>query len=391
MTAHDDSELFESLTPDELTKFRRALKRWYDRRARDLPWRRTGEPYRIWISEIMLQQTTVVAVIPYFERFLQRFPDIHALAAADESEVLKLWEGLGYYSRARNIHRAAKQLVDERDGEFPATVEELVALPGIGRYTAGAIVSFAFNRPAPIVEANTLRLYSRLLALEEDPRSTRGQRTLWAFAEHLLPRRNAGPFNQALMELGSQTCTPTEPDCAHCPARTICRAFASGQQNDIPVAAKRPDITTVFEASVAVRSGDRYLLRQNPEGQRWAGLWDFLRFPIDDPGRHLPARGLKLSTRLPAGLVRLLETESRQLAGVDVTLDRFLTEIRHSVTRFRIQLQCFVAEALITQPEPTDGVAWVTVDEFPDYPLSVTGRKLAKLLEERPASLNENT
>ena len=380
MTSRDATELFDPISRDDLTRFRRALRGWYGRRARDLPWRRTGAPYPIWISEIMLQQTTVAAVIPYFERFLTQFPDIHTLAAADESEVLKLWEGLGYYSRARNIHRAAKQLASERDGVFPENVDELVALPGIGRYTAGAIMSFAFNRPAPIVEANTLRLYSRLLALEEDPRSTRGQRILWSFAEHLLPRSNAGEFNQALMELGSQTCTPTAPDCPHCPARKVCRAFNNGLQNEIPVAAKRPEITTVFEAAIAVRCGDQYLLRQNPEGQRWAGLWDFVRFPIPDAEQQLPAAGLKSSKQLPARLVRSLESESQKLVATDIAVDRFLGEIRHSVTRFRIHLQCFLAESPAAKIVPADNIAWVTVDEFPGYPLSVTGRKLASIV-----------
>lgn len=380
MTGRDDPELFDPVSRDELTRFRRALRGWYSRRARDLPWRRTGDPYRIWISEIMLQQTTVAAVVPYFERFLKRFTDIHALADADESEVLRLWEGLGYYSRGRNIHRTAQQLVAERDGVFPETVDELVALPGIGRYTAGAIMSFAFNRPAPIVEANTLRLYSRLLALQDDPRSTRGQRILWSFAEHLLPQRNAGPFNQALMELGSQVCTPTDPDCPHCPARHVCRAFASGLQTDIPVAAKRPEVTTVVEAAVAVKSGDRYLLRQYPAGQRWAGLWDFLRFPIDSVAGHIPESGLKPGGRLPVALVRTLESESRELSGVEVRLDQFLTEIRHSVTRYRILLQCFLADSDVAAADSAGGFVWVTADEFSAYPLSVTGRKLARLV-----------
>lgn len=381
MTRQPEDATFEPLSSDELTKFRRALGSWYQRRARDLPWRRTGDPYRIWISEIMLQQTTVAAVVPYFERFLARFPDITELAAADENDLLRLWEGLGYYSRARNIHRAARQLVEERDGVFPETVEELLELPGIGRYTAGAIVSFAFDRPAPIVEANTLRLYSRLLALEEDPRSTRGQRTLWAFAEHLLPRRSAGRFNQALMELGSQVCTPSEPACPKCPARSVCRAFAADRQSEIPLPPRRQEITPLIEAVVAVRSGDHYLLRRNPEGQRWAGLWDFLRFPIDDAESHVPAAGLKPGRPVPAALTRTIECAAREMSGIDIRLTRFLTEIRHSVTRYRIRLQCFLAETDAPAESTVEGTEWVSPQSFSDYPLSVTGRKLARLVE----------
>ncbi len=381
MTKSLQGDLFEPFSRDVLTKLRRSLRSWYRRRARDLPWRRTGDAYRIWISEIMLQQTTVAAVVPYFERFLDRFPDIRELAAADEADVLRLWEGLGYYSRARNIHRSARQVVAEYDGVFPETVDELVKLPGIGRYTAGAIVSFAYDRPASIVEANTLRLYSRLLAFEDDPRTTRGQRVLWAFAEHLLPRRSAGEFNQALMELGSQVCTPTEPECPKCPARSVCRAFAAGRQADIPVAAPRQEITAIVEASIAVRSGSRYLLRRHPEGQRWAGLWDFPRFPIEDAGRHIPDSGLVSTRPVPSRLARQLENASKDMTGIEIRVDRFLTELRHGVTRYRIRLHCFLAEADVTVDRTANGLEWVHPEAFSEYPLSVTGRKLARLLE----------
>ena len=265
------------------------------------------------------------------------------------------------------------------DGMF--TVDELIKLPGIGRYTAGAIVSFAFDRPAPIVEANTLRLYSRLLALDENPRSTHGQRVLWAFAEHLLPRRSAGEFNQALMELGSQVCTPTEPECPKCPARSVCRAFAAGRQSEIPVAAPRQQITAIVEAAVAVRSGDQYLLRRNPEGQRWAGMWDFLRFPIEDADRHIPESGLDSTRPVPSRLARQLERTSQDMAGIEIRANRFLTELRHGVTRYRIRLQCFLAETDASANRMADGFQWVHPDAFSDYPLSVTGRKLARLLE----------
>jgi A/G-specific adenine glycosylase len=227
--------------PDEL---RARLLTWYDAHRRGLPWRAErgarADPYRVWISEIMLQQTTVAAVVPYFERFLARFPTVGELADASEDEVLRQWEGLGYYSRARNIHKTAKLIVAERRGRFPDEVEQLIRLPGIGRYTAGAIASFAFDRPAPIVEANTLRLYCRLTGYAGDPRSAAGQRLLWEFAERVLPRRSPGRFNHALMELGATHCTPAEPDCPRCPVRSCCRAFAEGSQASIPRPASRP-------------------------------------------------------------------------------------------------------------------------------------------------------
>lgn len=221
-----------------LHRLRVALRRWHVGNGRDLPWRNCRDPYKVWISEIMLQQTTVAAVKPYFERFLKRFPNIAALAAADEADVLRLWEGLGYYSRARNLRKGAQAIV-ANGGVFPDSVEELLPLPGIGRYTAGAIVSFAFDRPAPILEANTLRLYCRLLGFRDDPRSAAGQRVLWSFAEQLVPTKSPGEFNQALMDLGATVCTPTEPHCDECPVASYCRALAEQAQSKIP-AAKPP-------------------------------------------------------------------------------------------------------------------------------------------------------
>ncbi|RPI90021.1 MAG: A/G-specific adenine glycosylase, partial [Planctomycetaceae bacterium] len=182
----------------------------------------------------MLQQTTVVAVVPYFQRFLARFPTVADLATADQHDVLQLWEGLGYYSRARNLHRAAQALVERHAGVFPRDAEQLQSLPGIGRYTAGAIASFAFDLPAPIVEANTLRLYCRLLGYEDDPRSATGQRLLWSFAEQVLPPKNPGEINQALMELGATVCTPVAPGCEECPLAELCVARARGLQVKIP-------------------------------------------------------------------------------------------------------------------------------------------------------------
>lgn len=350
-----------------LQRLRRNLKAWYARHARDLPWRRTQDPYRIWISEIMLQQTTVAAVVPYFERFLQRFPTVHALAAAPESDVLRLWEGLGYYSRARNIHKTAQRIVAERGGEFPSEVEELHALPGIGRYTAGAIASFAFDRRAPIVEANTLRLYTRLIGYRGDPRSGEGQRLLWEFAERVLPRKSPGLFNQALMELGATLCMPSEPSCSICPLKSCCVAFAEGAQAEIPQPQNRAAITEVTEATVAVWKGDAYLLRQRQHGERWAGLWDFPRFEITAPDGLHPRR---------------LAKELSTLTGIDANIGPQLTQLRHGVTRFRITLHCFLAEHRHGTPLG-DHIRWVRPDDFAAYPFSKTGRKFANLLHRR--------
>ena len=352
-----------------LRRFRSALRRWHAHGGRDLPWRNCRDPYKVWISEIMLQQTTVAAVKPYFERFLKRFPNVAALAAADEADVLRLWEGLGYYSRARNLRKGAQAIVAS-GSVFPESVDELLLLPGIGRYTAGAIVSFAFDRPAPILEANTLRLYCRLLGFRDDPRSTAGQRVLWSFAEKLVPTKSPGELNQALMDLGATVCTPTDPRCDECPVAACCRALAEQAQAKIPVPARRPEITETHEAYVAIESSGRYLIYRRPEGQRWAGLWDFPRFELEGP-----------VTKLDRKMRSYLERQIAAEFGPRVTISERLAQFKHSVTRFRISLDCWRAEASdhndLTTTNPT---AWITPSEFESYPFSTTGRQLAELL-----------
>ena len=228
---------------------------------------------------------------------MKTFPTIETLARADEHEVLRLWEGLGYYRRARQLHQAAKIIVAEHGGRFPRDPQVVRRLPGIGRYTAGAILSIAFDAREPILEANTLRLLSRLLAYAGDPRSTEGQRLLWAMAEILLPRRGAGRFNQALMELGSEVCTARSPRCDVCPLAVLCRANQQGRQQEIPPPKTKRPVEAVREAAVLVRRRGRVLLLRWPEGRRWAGLWDFPRFPIDaeQPAAIAPRTGGKRS------------------------------------------------------------------------------------------------
>jgi A/G-specific adenine glycosylase len=366
-------------------RLRRELIRWYAEAARPLPWRGTRDPYAIWISEIMLQQTTVAAVQPYFRRFLEAFPNVAALADADETSVLKLWQGLGYYSRARNLRAAARRVVDEFGGRFPETVDELRSLPGIGRYTAGAIVSFAYDRPAPIVEANTLRLYARLMGFGEDPRSTAGADLLWSFAERILPSEDAGNFNQALMELGSQVCRPAAPDCPICPIcplKTVCRAFEEGRQAEIPLAKKATVFEDVVEHTVVVRRGDeKYLLMRWQPGERWAGLWDFVRFGTDRLGAAVGN-----TSRGPDG--DTLARAVREVAGVTVRAGEPFHELKHGVTRFRIRLVCHSAEHVSGDASAGEReFAWVSARDFADYPLSTSARKVADVVRGREGGL----
>jgi len=341
---------------------------WFQRSARDLPWRRTRDPYAVWVSEIMLQQTQVATVEPYFERFLAAFPDLAALAAADEDEVLRRWEGLGYYRRARQMHRAARKIARDHGGRFPRHAATLRALPGIGRYTAGAIVSIAFDAPEPILEANSTRVLSRLLAYREDPSRAPGRQLLWSFAEALVPRRNAGKFNQALMELGSVVCLPRSPRCDQCPVRRLCPTREAGAQDAIPSPAKKTRYDERHEAAVVVRRGDRVLVRRCRPDERWAGLWDFPRFAV--AARRDPARRRELIDKV------------RELTGILIEPGERIARIRHAVTRFRINLTCHEA-AYVSGEQPASGdgsLRWVMPAELERLPLSVTGRRIGRLL-----------
>ncbi|MFV0446715.1 MAG: A/G-specific adenine glycosylase [Planctomycetaceae bacterium] len=367
----------DRITASWLRSLRTKLRRWHRQHGRELPWRR-AEAYRVWISEIMLQQTTVAAVVPYFERFLAAFPTVESLAAASEQQVLRQWEGLGYYSRARNLHAAAKRLVRDHAGQLPRNVEELLSLPGIGRYTAGAIASFAYDVPAPIVEANTLRLYSRLLDYDGDPRSKSGQDLLWTFAAKLLPRSLAGDFNQALTDLGAMVCTPNSPSCPSCPLLTHCGAAQSGRVDEIPRPTRRVELTDISECAVVVEHGRKYLLRRCAVGERWAGLWDFPRFALS-PETHRGRRTGRTASAIPQTMQHEVEVAVARLTNCEVAVTGRLGELRHGVTRYRITLQC-IAGRLRQQSSVAlpDGVQWFARDQLADLPLSTTGRKIVR-------------
>ncbi len=352
-------------------QFRRRLTAWFDKHARDLPWRRSRDPYAIWLSEIMLQQTQVATVKPYFERFLGALPTIEALARAEEQQVLRLWEGLGYYRRARQLHKAAQVIQAEHGGMFPRDREVVRRLPGIGRYTAGAILSIAFDAREPILEANTFRLFSRLLALRGSPKPTEDERVLWAMAEAVLPRREVGRFNQALMELGSTVCTPRSPQCSECPAATMCRTNAEGLQERIPMPKAKPAFVQRREVAVVVRRRGGVLLVRCAEGQRWAGLWDFPRFEVHSEG--------------PAALSDEIRENVRRLTGLVVEPGRRLTTFKHGVTRYRITLDCFEARCVPGAGRGSSALEtrWIPLDELDRYPLSTTGRKLAEWIGSR--------
>jgi A/G-specific adenine glycosylase len=268
------------------------LLRWYRQNRRALPWRGRRDPYFIWLSEAMLQQTQVATVVPYYERFLERFPTIERLAAAPLDDVLRLWAGLGYYARARNLHAAARRIVADHGGKLPDTVEELRKLPGFGPYTAGAVASIAFGRRAAVVDGNVARVLARLHAIRSDVRAPATRSRLWRLAESLLPRRSCGDFNQAMMELGATLCTPAIPRCGRCPLRTECRAFRLGAADRLPVVAARPRVRRETHVVAAITRAGRWLFVRRPRRGLWGGLWELPTAPSRSTASLAVARRL---------------------------------------------------------------------------------------------------
>ncbi|MFO0958178.1 MAG: A/G-specific adenine glycosylase [Isosphaeraceae bacterium] len=355
--------------PAWIAAIRRELVSWYDRGHRELPWRADRDPYRILVSEMMLVQTTVAAVVPFFGRFLARFPDVAALAAADEEAVLKAWEGLGYYRRARQLHQAARAIVELHGGVVPDDPEALRALPGVGRYMAGAVLSLAFDRPAPIVEANTRRVLARLAAWNGELSATDSQARLWELAEALVPPERAGAFNQAMMELGATVCTPREPSCLICPIASACLARAGGLQDALPKVAARPAPTAVEEACAVVERGARWLMVRRAPGNLWAGFWEF---PTLHRGGADPAgRSFGEPTGFDEGIERL--------TGVRIRGGQELATVRFTVTRYRVTLTAIGAEGLDEATRPGPGLveaAWFLPSSLDGLTLGSATRKL---------------
>jgi A/G-specific adenine glycosylase len=341
------------------------LLRWFRAEQRDLPWRRDPDPYAVWVSEIMLQQTQVATVIPYFELWMARFPTVRALAAAREEEVLHAWQGLGYYSRARNLLRGARIVVEKHEGRVPDRLEDLLALPGVGLYTAGAIASIAYNRPAPIVDGNVIRVVSRLFALRGNPLRSPLKRQLWELAEALIPEGQARDFNPALMELGATVCSPHNPRCAHCPLSEACEANRLGMQEELPNTAPRPKVTPVHMVAGVVWRGGRVLLaqRRNDES-RWAGMWQFPNVEVRQG-------------ETPAEAVRRAVSEA---VGIDVAPSWRATVVRHAVTRFRMTLEAYHCPDMDGEPRSLACQAWNWVHpaQFGDYALPAAHRTIAR-------------
>ena len=334
--------------PERLHALRTGLLSWYDRHRRDLPWRRTRDPYAIWLSEVMLQQTQVSTVIPYWERFLARFPTVEALARAPLEEVLTGWKGLGYYTRARNLHLAAQELVTRFQGRLPSTAAELLTLPGFGRYTAGAVASIAFGEPAPLVDGNVARVLSRLFAVEGLPGDRVREARLWALATALVPGERPGDFNQALMEHGATVCRPDNPTCLLCPVREECLAWRQGRVAELPPARVRAPPKEMTLALAVWTHDGRVLLARRAEKGLFGGLWELPAAETDaEPTPAQATERLSQALGTSVHVEGALGTVRRQLTHRTLTLHL----LRVTGPRRPTQAAAFVELRWCTAPE----------------------------------------
>jgi A/G-specific adenine glycosylase len=343
----------------------RAIRSWYKIHRRKLPWRETDDPYKIWVSEVMLQQTTVSAVIPYYTRWFVLFPDMKSLARAPLQKVLKAWEGLGYYQRAKNLHRAAQIICRKYGGVVPAEYEELLALPGVGPYIAAAVLSIAYRKSFPVLDGNVRRLGMRLWAIPGKV-SPRIDQILAEQIRGFFPTRNGGDFNQALMELGALICRPHNPRCLLCPVREFCRAFKKGEQEVIPAPKKRSyqKIETVVGL---ITDGRRYLIQKRPPAGLLADLWEF-------PGGKRE-RGETLR--------EALRRELKEELDVEVRRERLILKLQHAYTHFQVNLFAFQCE-LKSVPHLKRSVhRWVSLPALKRYPFPSGSAKVVLFLEDR--------
>jgi A/G-specific adenine glycosylase len=344
---------------------------WYARSARRLPWRRLSGrghpgPYAVWVSEIMLQQTRVETVIPYFERWMERFPTLESLAAASQQKVLAAWEGLGYYSRARNLHRAAQIVVADHGGVLPREIEDLLRLPGIGRYTAAAIASIAFGQDEATLDGNVRRVLARVFDLRLPARSPAGERQLWELARVHLPPGKAGDYNQAWMDLGALVCTPRNPDCPNCPLAGLCAAYALGVQEERPVRVPKPEIPHHVVTAAVIHQNGHVLIAQRPQQGLLGGLWEFPGGKLE-PGEDLAA---------------CLQREICEELGVEIGVHEPLGVFRHGYTHFHVTLHAFHCSLESGEPQPLahHALRWASPAELPDYPMGKIDRQIARQL-----------
>lgn len=348
---------------NQLSSFAKNLNTWYRKHRRDLPWRETSDPYKIWISEIMLQQTTVNAVIPYYQKWIKVFPTVQHVAKAPLQKVLKLWQGLGYYTRAKNIHRSVKIISDIHHGKIPNCPVKLKKLPGFGPYTVGAVLSIAFDQRHPIIDANIRRVIMRILAIEGHANTTQDSKIL-AFLEKIMPQKNLRTFNQALMELGALVCRNREPLCLLCPVKAQCLGYKKGIQEIIPETKKRI-IKDIDVAIGILRKDGKYFIQKRPENGLLANLWEFPGGKIK--GKESPAQALR--------------RELKEELDIDIKSSRHVMNVRHFYTQFRVNLHVSLCEPC-SYPAPQDSRKWLNLKGLQKYPMPSGSAKIVDRLIE---------
>lgn len=342
------------------------LLAWFGENGRDLPWRHTRDPYQIWISEVMLQQTRVETVIPYYQRWLLSFPTLASLAGAQIEDVLRHWEGLGYYRRAHNLHRTAVRLMDQYAGQFPRRARELEKLPGLGRYTAAALAALAFDQPEVALDGNLKRVIARLIDLELDARSAAAERQLRAWAEEHMPKKQAAAFNQALMDLGAMVCLPRTPRCSICPLAGACLSRARGTTDERPVRAVRGSIPSYQAAAGVMRRGNCVLIGRRPEGKLLGGLWEF------PGGKREPEENLQ----------ECLRRELLEELQIEVEVGSELGAFDHSYSHFHVSVHAFETRILAGHPKQLEhsDLQWVEIERLGEFPMGKVDRAIAERL-----------
>lgn len=352
----------------KIDDFQKDLIGWFLNEKRDLPWRRTRDPYKIWVSEIMLQQTRVDKVIPYYENFMEKFPTIDALAEADEQEILKAWEGLGYYSRVRNLQTAVKEVRSEYGGIVPPDRKQFGSLKGVGPYTTGAVLSIAYGMPVPAVDGNVMRVLSRIFCIDDDIAKVKTRKLFEQLTEEIISHEDPSSFNQGLMELGALICKPGKPACLLCPVREHCQAFAEGKQSELPVKTKKTKVKAVdLIAAVLFDEKGRLLLRQRPSEGLLANLWEF-------PNEELPKKSLK-------NPLTLYEEVLLEKHGLKVQIEEPLTVITHEFSHLKWNIQVYVGK-VVGEVKETETLKLITVDQLDNYPLPVSHLNIWKSYEE---------
>ncbi len=340
--------------------FQEKILLWYSKYKRNLPWRKTKDPYKIWISEAILQQTRIDQGMPYYERFVKQFPTVYILAKASLQEVLKAWEGLGYYSRARNLHKAAQIIVEKYQGKIPNDYETILNLPGFGPYTAAAVLSIAYNKDHAVLDGNVIRVLARLFAIREDPKETATKKKLWKLAQELLPPGKAKDYNQAMMELGALVCTPQNPSCGTCPLNRFCKAYQQGIQEKLPVKSPKKEKPHYEIAVGIIERNGQVLLLQRPEQGLLGGMWEF-------PG----------GKREKESLVECCRREIQEKTGLAVKIEEELCIIEHVYSHFSIRLHAYRCKPL-RMPLINSKSRWVSYADIQKYPIHTSNQKVLK-------------